>query len=272
LIIRLDGDFPLSWNPKRKIKVVEVLGDNTHVGFSGSFSILLANTKADFVMFCDQDDVWLENKIRNLVKVHSNLSQPTLSFCKFQVIDAHGNVMQYRQYVPKKFTKFTFLFSNGIPGNTMMLNQSLVDLVTKSTAMVGTPTWHDWWALSIAREFGGIIESSSEDMKYRIHNLNTVGLQVKRLRKIKSLVRSQSSKHWLQQVEMLIEFMGQNDTHQEQTRFLEQLVLNYSKQRIFRLWFLLKNGVLKSDPVDFLHAIRCYVLANTYERDSKNLL
>jgi len=272
LIIRLDGDFPLLWNSKRMIEKVDVLDNKTHLGFAGSFSTLLDHTKADFAMFCDQDDVWLENKIQNLVKVQSNRSQPTLSFCKFQVINANGKVMNYRQRIPKKFTKFTFLFSNGIPGNTMMLNQSLVDLFRKSTAMVGVPAWHDWWALSIAREFGEIIESNSEDMKYRIHNMNAVGLQVKRLRKIRSLVRSQSSKHWLQQVEMLIEFMGQNDTHQEQTRFLEQLVLNYSKQRIFRLWFLLKNGVLKSDPVDFLHAIRCYVLANNYERDSKNLL
>jgi rhamnosyltransferase len=263
LIIRLDGDFPLLWNSKQLIEKVEVLDNKTHLGFAGSFSTLLDHTKADFAMFCDQDDVWLENKIQNLVKVQSNRPQPTLSFCKFQVINANGKVLNYRQRIPKKFTKFTFLFSNGIPGNTMMLNQSLVDLVRKSTAMVGVPTWHDWWALSIAREFGEIIESNSEDMKYRIHNMNAVGLQVKRLRKIRSLVRSQSSKHWLQQVEMLIEFMGQNDTHQEQTRFLEQLVMNYSKKRIFRLWFLLKNGVLKSDPIDFLHAIRCYVLANT---------
>lgn len=263
LIIRLDGDFPLLWNLKQLIEKVEVLDNKTHLGIAGSYSTLLDHTKADFAMFCDQDDVWLENKIQNLVKVQSNRPQPTLSFCKFQVINANGKVLNYRQRIPEKFTKFTFLFSNGIPGNTMMLNQSLVDLVRKSTAMVGVPTWHDWWALSIAREFGEIIESNSEDMKYRIHNMNAVGLQVKRLRKIRSLVRSQSSKHWLQQVEMLIEFMGQNDTHQEQTRFLEQLVLNYSKKRIFRLWFLLKNGVLKSDPIDFLHAIRCYVLANT---------
>ena len=153
-----------------------------------------------------------------------------------------------------------------------MLNQSLVDLVKKSTVMVGTPTWHDWWALSIAREFGGIIESNSEDMKYRIHNLNAVGIQTNKVRKIRSLVRSQSSKHWLEQVEMLIKFMRQYDTHKDQTRFLEQLVLNYSKKRFSRLWFLLKNGVTNSDPIDFLHAIRCYVFANTYERDFTKLL
>jgi glycosyltransferase involved in cell wall biosynthesis len=267
LIIRLDGDFPLLWNSKRLIKKVDVLDNKTHLGFARSFLTLLEHTKADFAMFCDQDDVWLENKIHNLVKVQSNISQPTISFCKFQVIDANGKVLKYRQYIPKKFTKFTFLFSNGIPGNTMMLNQSLVDLVRKSIAMVGAPTWHDWWALSIAREFGEIIESNSEDMKYRIHSMNAVGLQTKRLQKIWSLVRSQSSTQWLPQVEMLIKFMRLSDTPKDQTQFLEQLVLNYSKKRFSRLCFLLRSGIIKSDPIDFLQAIRCYILTNTHGSD-----
>ena len=267
LIIRLDGDFPLLWNSERQIKKVDVLDNKTHIGFAGSFLSLLEHSNADFAMFCDQDDVWLENKIHNLIKVQSDVSQPTLSFCKFQVIDSKGDVLNYRRRIPKKFTKFTFLFYNRIPGNTMMLNQSLVDLVRKSTAMVGTPTWHDWWALSIAREFGGIIESNSKDVKYRIHNNNVVGLQTKRLGKIWSLVRSESSKHWLVQVEMLIKFMRQYDTHKDQTQFLEHLVSNYSKNRFSRLCFLLKSGITKSDPIDFLQAIRCYVLTNNHESE-----
>ena len=38
-------------------------GGGPRLGACGSFAALLARSEADYVMFCDQDDVWLPEKI-----------------------------------------------------------------------------------------------------------------------------------------------------------------------------------------------------------------
>ena len=141
----------------------------------------------------------------------------------------------------------------------MMLNQPLVNLVKQSNSLPGIPAWHDWWCLSIAREFGKILRTNSEDMKYRIHDNNVIGLQVRKLKKLFAILRGKQSTQWLTQAEMLISFMREINVINGNIEFLEGLVLTFSKSRGKRLHFLLQNGLLKSDPVDFLQAIRFYV-------------
>jgi rhamnosyltransferase len=260
LIVRLDGDFSISETLEGCDFTIEVLEDTVHLGFTKSYFCLLAESTADFVLLCDQDDIWLENKISNLLKIQAKYSEPTLAFCNFEVINEDGVKLNYAACIPKKITKFSFLFSNGIPGNTMMLNQPLVNLVKQSNSLPEIPAWHDWWCLSIAREFGRIVGSNSEDMKYRIHDNNVVGLQVRKLKKLFVMLSRKQSTQWLTQAEMLLSFMREVKVINGNVEFLEGLILTFSKNRGKRLHFLLQNGLLKSDPVDFLQAIRFYVL------------
>jgi rhamnosyltransferase len=260
LIIRLDGQFSIPEIPLESDFNIEVLENDIHVGFVESFFCLLQKSTADFVLFCDQDDVWLENKILNLLKAQADSIKPTITYCSFQVIDRDGLPLNYTHYIPKKITRFSFLFSNGIPGNTMMLNGAMVDLVKQSINLVGTPDWHDWWSLSIAREFGQILGSNSNDMKYRVHDNNVVGLQVGKLKKLITLLTSKQSTQWLRQAEMLLNFMKVTKVSRDGTQFLEELLLNSNKSRVKRFNFLLRNGILTSDPIDFLQAMRFYVL------------
>ena len=260
VIVRLDGDFSISETLEGCNLTIEVLEDKVHLGFTQSYLLLLSESTADFVLFCDQDDIWLENKISNLLKIQAKSSEPTLAFCNFEVINKDGIKISYAAYIPKKITKFSFLFSNGVPGNTMMLNQPLVNLVKQSNSLLGIPAWHDWWCLSIAREYGKILGSNSEDMKYRIHDNNVIGLQVRKLKKLFAILSRKQSTQWLTQAEMLISFMREIKVINGNVEFLEGLVLTFSKSRGKRIYFLLQNGLLKSDPVDFLQAIRFYVL------------
>ena len=260
VIVRLDGDFTISETIEGLDFTIEVLEDKGHLGFTQSYFSLLSECTADFVLFCDQDDIWLENKISNLLKIQAKQSEPTLAFCNFEVINEDGVKLNYTAHRPKKITKFSFLFSNSIPGNTMMLNQPLVNLVKQSISLAGLPFWHDWWCLSIARELGKILGSNSKDMKYRIHDNNVIGLQVRKSKKLFAMLSRKQSTQWITQVEMLIRFMREIKVINGNIEFLEGLVLTFSKSRGKRLHFLLQNGLLKSDPVDFLQAMRFYVL------------
>src|SRR6266540_3047829 len=44
-----------------KIKLIST--DNPNLGAFRNFSELISHSKADYIMFCDQDDVWLPRKI-----------------------------------------------------------------------------------------------------------------------------------------------------------------------------------------------------------------
>jgi glycosyltransferase involved in cell wall biosynthesis len=46
-----------------KIRRIEV--ERGNVGIAQSFLLLLNDVESDYVMFCDQDDVWLPDKIKN---------------------------------------------------------------------------------------------------------------------------------------------------------------------------------------------------------------
>ena len=260
LIVRLDGDTEIPKFPREIRKFAQILEDKTNVGFSKSFFRLMGHTDAEYLLFCDQDDVWLENKIRNLIRLQQKTSGPTLTFCKFQAIDGNGLALKFSQHVPKKITKFSFLFSNGVPGNSMMLNHALTVLVKESVALVGVPNWHDWWCLSIAREFGRVLTSNSKDVMYRIHENNVVGLKVKKKLRLSKLIRFDGNSDWLIQVEMLLSYMEQSNRHSPNMEFLKLVMQNHSKSKITRLAFLLRNGIAKSDPIDFLQAIKHYVI------------
>ena len=259
LLLRLDGNFPLSAiTLKRNIRI-EVLEDKIHLGFAKSFFVLLERSKADYILFCDQDDVWLEDKIYNLLEIQTNSIKPTLTFCGFQVINASGQNLNYTQFLPKKITKYSFLFSNSIPGNTIMINRTLADLVKRSTALTETPKWHDWWCLSIAREFGQISGTNTRDMMYRVHGKNAVGLKIGMLKRLLSLVRKEASHEWIVQVELLLNYLRFTNEFDEQVQFFEGLVLNYSRKMPQRFIFLLRNGITQSDPIDILQALKYYV-------------
>ena len=46
--------------PQRIVLTNDMLGN---VGVIKSFELLLANSSSEYIMFCDQDDVWLPNKV-----------------------------------------------------------------------------------------------------------------------------------------------------------------------------------------------------------------
>ena len=58
-----------------------------HLGFVRSFAALLARSDADYVAFCDQDDVWLPDKVSRAVARLEGISGPALYCGRLAVVD-----------------------------------------------------------------------------------------------------------------------------------------------------------------------------------------
>ena len=148
---------------------------------AANFFALLSHASADYIMFCDQDDVWFPQKVGRTLEVMRNEEktsrpkEPILVFSEYVVADAELRPMNIRenQLQIAKFyvTLPRLLVQNYVTGCTCMLNREAYSHL--GTAEPGIPM-HDWWAALYASAFGHIVHLPEKLMLYRQHGDNQV--------------------------------------------------------------------------------------------------
>jgi hypothetical protein len=135
-------------------------------------------------MFCDQDDVWLPNKIElslnHLQKLEAKhgANTPLLAYTDLKIVNdqlevIHESMWDYTQLIPSRDQKWNRLLTvNPAVGCTIMFNQALRQLVTPIPAKA---VMHDWWLALIACFFGHLDFIPQATMLYRQHQNNVVG-------------------------------------------------------------------------------------------------
>lgn len=149
-------------------------------GAEYNFLDTLKLTKAPYVFFSDQDDLWLKNKVdlyrEALAKVQEPL-KPMLVFSDAEVVNEnlqtiHASFLASEKLFPDRQLYFQrLIFQNCIQGATIMINQALKEKVFLSDRIL----MHDWWLALIAAAFGQLIFIPEKLIKYRQHYCNTVG-------------------------------------------------------------------------------------------------
>lgn len=152
--------------------------DGPKHGFAANFRSLLTNcdVDADYVAFCDQDDVWLPEKTQAAVaalQTHGN--RPALYCARTIITDAYGREL-FRSPLFRRRPDFANALVQSIGGgNTMVFNRAAHDLVRQ--AATRTPfVSHDWFAYLIVTGAGGnVVYDEMPHVRYRQHNKNLVG-------------------------------------------------------------------------------------------------
>lgn len=150
-----------------------------------NFFNLLGLAKADYVMFCDQDDVWDEDKIEvtlnRMREVESHNSEmPILVATDLRVVDQNLNLISesFLKMSGMKSSKTDFgyfMSSCLVTGCTMMANRSLCALVQRVDLNPDPVLMHDWWLSLVASAFGRVSYINSQTISYRQHGSNSVG-------------------------------------------------------------------------------------------------
>ena len=163
-----------------------------NLGVVRNFGTLLENIAYEnYIMFCDQDDVWLPFKIKvtlEKMKEQENiLNKPILIYSPLQKVDNNLNKIIVKEYkLPKEITINKIISQNFIYGCTMMLNTKLIELVNPINKQAEN---HDYWISMIAAHCGIIASVDKATILYRQHNNNVSGnykdssfkLRIKRL-------------------------------------------------------------------------------------------
>lgn len=185
---------------------ISLLNSDKNLGVISSFETLLKASTSPYVMFCDQDDVWLSNKIELLhsvmVEAEKDLpNKPILVHSDLLVVDSNLNVISHSfwQYSQIDITKRDFNYlgvKNFVTGCTMMFNRVAVE---SSLPFEQETRMHDAWVALKVLKTGGVIKSiETPTIMYRQHENNVVGaigqgnIFKDKLLKIKSVIRDNS--------------------------------------------------------------------------------
>ena len=135
----------------------------------------------DYLMFSDQDDVWLPDKVERTLalmrQTEKNPAVPALVHGNLKVVDKdlaviHPSFFDFQGISPERCSLTNLLVQNCITGCTMMINQPLFALADKTPPVCAM---HDWWLGLLAACFGKIGYTDQPLMLYRQHGDNSVG-------------------------------------------------------------------------------------------------
>ncbi|MGC9562192.1 glycosyltransferase family 2 protein [Brachymonas sp. M4Q-1] len=138
---------------------------------------------ADYYFFCDQDDVWVKNKIPKMIGVMQNAEAahgvdcPILAHSDLFVVDKDlkkiGNsFFEYQNLYSDKSGFNDILCQNIVTGCASVINRKLCRLMANVPAEA---IMHDWWAALVASAFGKIVFNNESLVYYRQHDSNSVG-------------------------------------------------------------------------------------------------
>lgn len=157
-----------------RIKIVED-GINQRQGPGRNFLGLTKYSTADYVIFCDQDDIWFEKKLELLVdfaEKNFNADIPCLVYCDaYGYSDADGviTVDSVSRAHAKSLRGFLF-FNSGYQGCSMLFNRKLCIMAAEYRA--NYYYLHDDVVSLLAHTFGNVYFLPKKLMLYRQHESN----------------------------------------------------------------------------------------------------
>lgn len=157
-------------------RITVLRGDN--LGFAHSFFTLLklAPDDADVVMLCDQDDVWLPDKVaRACAQLAHYSEQPALYCSRLQLVDVNLVEVGLSPHWPRPPAFQNALAENIVTGCTCAMNRQALQL-TRDCGDVGLVYFHDWWLYLVVSAFGTVIFDPVPTVLYRQHGRNIIGM------------------------------------------------------------------------------------------------
>ncbi len=158
--------------------------DGANLGFVGNFARLMEHSTADYLAFCDQDDVWLPEKLRlslaemqALERTHG-VDKPLLAHTDLRVVDGKLSEIApsfwgYQELDPGAGNRLNrLLIKNVVTGCAAMINRPLKDL---SLPIPAEAKAHDWWIALVAAAMGAVGHVAVPTVLYRQHRGNTIG-------------------------------------------------------------------------------------------------
>lgn len=155
----------------------QLVRNDKNMGSNKTFERLTGMANGEYIAYCDQDDVWMPEKIEWLFQ---KIQGCTLAYSDMVVIDCQGCVVARTlkrirprlQYVSGDSLENYYLFTNCTAGCSMMIRREIAQLAIPFPMS----TVCDQWICAVAAHYGRIAFLSESLVKYRQHLKNQTGI------------------------------------------------------------------------------------------------
>lgn len=151
-----------------------------HLGVRRSFFTLLAaaDPAADYVAFCDQDDVWIPDKLARAVARLAALDPdvPALYCARATLTDGALNPIGHTRLPGRPAGFANALIENIASGMATVMNRAAAALINAAPPSATVNPIHDWWAYQVVAACGTVIYDPEPALLYRQHGRNTIGV------------------------------------------------------------------------------------------------
>lgn len=168
-------------------KIMQIDANGSNLGVVANFGRLLEVSSADYVMFCDQDDHWYQDKIacslqaiREMEAQHGT-DMPLLIHTDARLVDekmqpTHASFHAALSHDMTRNSLSDALLQNTAHGCTIMMNRALVRLAVPFPLQA---RMHDMWVHLLALSAGKVQYLDRATLDYRQHGKNVIGAIVK---------------------------------------------------------------------------------------------
>jgi glycosyltransferase involved in cell wall biosynthesis len=166
-----------SWVIKNSFQDRVKIFKGPKLGFAENFLSLTANPEieADVLVWSDQDDIWLKDKLERAIGYFKDQQKPIL-YCSRTILVDSDNVQFGLSPLQNKYPpSFGNALVQSLGGaNTMAFNDQARKLIVLAKGSE-IPS-HDWWAyLIVSGQDGTVIYDPEPGLRYRQHEQNLSG-------------------------------------------------------------------------------------------------
>lgn len=229
-----------------------------NIGIVKSYLELLnrADGTCEYFCFCDQDDIWLPDKVARALDILQPCHTiPAMVCTSTHVTDESLRPLNIWPKPPSRGPSFyNAMVQNIAVGATVTLNQYAWRIISGKSVRPENIQMHDWWAYLCVSAFGKVFFDSKPSILYRQHGNNSVGGETtfhKMLkRKWNSYKRHKGKRLLHKQAEEFFRTYG--ELLDEDKR--EQLLLFLKERETFksRIAYLLKCKAYRNSPFEQL--------------------
>ena len=156
-----------------------------NIGLAASFFDLVknANDNVDYYAFCDQDDVWLPNKVSvavSSIKSWENSELPCAYGCRSTIVDKDLITSTLNKVMKRELTP---TFGNAIAQCILQGCSTMINSAMRRELIANMPIHaitHDWWIYLVATAIGMVYIDPTSYLLYRQHQGNVMGRRTMR--------------------------------------------------------------------------------------------
>ena len=179
-----DGTVELAKKLCREYPFLSLHINEKNLGYVMNFLEGIKRSRADYIMLCDQDDLWMEDKVEITLKAMQEQEERTKNVPVLVYTDAMnfesetgkdlGSFHENSHLNTKNVYTAHLFMENKCIGCTVMINRFVKEYLEQTPEEIRV---HDWWLALICAHFGKIVYVPMCTLRYRQHGNNMIGGQ-----------------------------------------------------------------------------------------------